>query len=136
MLEQHLHHLVQDLELSALSPKDAQERWSLPLTPELSVSMKELDPGVFFFAMIAVCPDVNREHFFNTLMRANFLGQGTGGGVIGLDSEEKFLTLSLAIPYDLNYKAFKEGLEDFINYVGFWREEVQKHIKMASQNLY
>jgi len=69
-------------------------------------------------------------------MKANFLGQGTGGAVIGLDAEEKFLTLSLALPYDMNYRSFKGAVEDFANYVDYWREDLIRHQKAAETSIY
>jgi hypothetical protein len=29
----------------------------------------------------------------------------------------------LSLPYEMNYKAFKESLEDFANFVEFWKKE-------------
>ena len=59
-------------------------------------------------------------------MKANFLGQGTGGARIGVDPDDKFLTLSHGFPYEMNYQLFKESIEDFVNYVVYWREEIAK----------
>jgi len=36
------------------------------------------------------------------------------------------LTLSHGFPYEMNYQGFKESIEDFVNYVVYWREEVAK----------
>ena len=58
-------------------------------------------------------------------MKANFLGQGTGGAVIGMDPEENLLTLSLLLPYDMNYKMFREALEDFANFLDYWKTELR-----------
>ena len=93
--------------------------------------IKDLDPGALFKANICACPQKKRETLLIKLMQANLIGQGTGGAVIGLDKQEKFLTLSLALAYELNYRAFKESLEDFINYLVFWNEEVIKLQKEA-----
>ena len=61
-------------------------------------------------------------------MRANFLGQGTGGARIGLDPNEKFLTLSCGFPYEMKYQDFKEKIEDFANYLLCWRAEIEKFL--------
>jgi len=39
---------------------------------------------------------------------------------------EKDLTLSLGLPYELNYSIFREKFEDFVNYLVYWKEEVTK----------
>lgn len=77
-------------------------------------------------ARVANCPTLKREDLFIYLMRANLLGQGTGGSRIGLDANEKVLTLSLGLPYEMNYKIFKERFEDFVNFILYWREEIAK----------
>ena len=59
-------------------------------------------------------------------MKANLLGQGTGGAAIGIDPSEKFFTLSEVLEFEVNYKTFHEKLEDFLNYIDYWKEEVPK----------
>ncbi len=99
------------------------------MNEDVEVALKDLDPGVAMQGQICVCPRARREELFIHLMRANLLGQGTGGSRIGIDPDEKFLTLSLGLPYEMNYKIFKESLEDFVNYLIYWREEIAKFEK-------
>lgn len=136
LVEQHLKRLLEELELSPLGARDETKALHLDLSPEMRISMRELEAGCFFFAKIGPVPKQKREELFILLMKANFLGQGTGGSTIGLDGEEKFLTLSLAIPYDMNYKAFKESVEDFANFVDYWRKELVRHTQQAEENIY
>lgn len=124
IIEQHLAKLAEDLELSPLAPKGKDQRFHLTLAPGMELEVEELDPGVAFWGQIVSCPLQRREDLFMLLMRANFLGQGTGGGAIALDAQGKFLTLSLSLPYDMNYHAFKVAIEDFTNYIDYWREEI------------
>lgn len=77
-------------------------------------------------AQICPCPNRKREEIFIYVMRANLLGQGTGGSRIGIDPGEKFLTLALGLPYEMNYKIFKETFEDFVNYLIYWRDVVAR----------
>jgi hypothetical protein len=135
MLEEHLKQLTEQLQLDPLAPKDEQHLLHLSINPSTTLTFKELDPGFFLTCRIGPCPKEKREDLFILLMRANFLGQGTGGGTINLDRDENFLTLSLFFPYDLNYKAFKEVVEDFVNYVGYWREELARHEQAAKSIL-
>lgn len=135
MLEQHLQQLTSDLELSPVAPKDEQFLYHLDLLPDMRLSLKELEPGLYIFSPIAPCPPQKKEDIFIYLMKANFLGQGTGGRVIGLDPEEKFLTLSHVIPYDMNYKSFKELIEDFANYLDYWRSEIKRLQKAAEESI-
>jgi hypothetical protein len=135
MLEQHLQQLTSDLELDPIEPKDQTSLYHLNLTPEMKISMKELEPGLYLFSQIGPCPTQKKEDSFIYLMKANFLGQGTGGKVIGMDPEEKFLTLSHVIPYDMNYKSFKELIEDFANYLDYWRGELKRLQKAAEESI-
>jgi hypothetical protein len=91
-----------------------------------TVSVKDLEPGMALHAQMCTLPTKKKEELFMYLCRANLLGQGTGGCRIGIDEKEKFLTLSLGLPYEMNYQTFKETLEDFVNYVYFWKAEVTK----------
>ncbi|MBU6446012.1 MAG: CesT family type III secretion system chaperone, partial [Verrucomicrobia bacterium] len=71
-------------------------------------------------------PKKKKEELFMYLMRANLLGQGTASSRIGMDPNEKFLTLSLGVPYEMNYQSFREAIEDFVNYLFYWRAKVAK----------
>lgn len=135
MLQKLIEKLTADLELPPLPPKDDAGLFHLMLHPELVISIKELDPGASFSAKIGPCPLKKREEFFILLMKANFLGQGAGGAVIGIDEDEKFLTLSLTLPYDMNDKGFKERIEDFANFVDYWKQELTLHNKEAEKGL-
>ncbi len=68
------------------------------------------------------------------LMKANFLGQGTGGGALGLKEDESSLTLSLSLPYEMNYKVFKDSLEEFANFIDYWKKELARHDKEAEKD--
>lgn len=103
--------------------------WNITPAHELQFSTSETEPAVS--CNIGELPDRNREDFYLLLMRANFLGQGTNGYVLGMDKEEKYLTLSSKIPYDVNIKGFKEYIEDFVNFVDYWRGELTRHVTQA-----
>jgi hypothetical protein len=123
MLEEHLTKLVEELALTNSLIKE-NKLYTLKIHSELVITFRELDPGCTFFATIGTCPVHKKEEAFIYLMKANLLGQGTGGSVISLDQDEKFLTLFLLLPYDMRYKIFKDALEDFTNYLDFWKKEL------------
>jgi hypothetical protein len=127
MLEQLIHTLADELEFEETPKKEEGNIYHVSLNPQLSVRMQQLDLGISFWARIDACPTVKREDLFILLMKANFLGQGTGGSTIALDESENFLTLSSIFPYDMNYKMFKDALEDFANYLDYWKEELVRH---------
>ncbi len=129
MLESFIATIAQDLELDETPKLVEKNAYALQLNPTITLTVRALDPGVSFWSRIGECPHVKREELFMQLMKANFLGQGTGGATLGLDAEEKFLTLSSVLPYDMNYKTFKDALEDFANYLDYWREELIRHVQ-------
>ena len=125
VLKEMISQLCQELGLDM--PKlDRQKVYGLEINSQISIHVSDLAPGFALQAHTAPCPGKKREDLFIHLMRANFLGQGTGGARIGLDGDEKVLTLSHGFPYEMNYQAFKESVEDFVNYVVYWREQVTK----------
>lgn len=135
MLEQFVKTIVQDLEMEEIPQKEAGNVYQLQLNLQMTITLQELDPGLSLWSRIGPCPTAKREDLFIFLMKANFLGQGTGGSTIALDENENFLTLSSVLPYDMNYKMFKDSLEDFANYLDYWREELIRHKKAAEENL-
>lgn len=123
MLEEFLRRLCDELSLPAVSK---EKGISVFLFGKEKVSIKDLNPGLSLQAPITVCPSQKREELFIELMRGNLLGQKTGGARLGLESDEKTLTLSLGLPYELSYQAFRDAIEEFINYLIYWREEIEK----------
>jgi hypothetical protein len=135
MLEENLKRLAEDLELPPFPPKDRNSCILLFLTKDLSISIKSLRLGVAFFANVAPIPLQKKEEAFMYFMKANLLGQGTGDQVLGIDLEEKSLTLSCVIPYDMDYKEFKEKIEDFANYLDYWCLEAKKLQEAAQESM-
>lgn len=125
MLRDYLNQLCKELEIEPTPKLNEQKLFPLRLGNDL-IGIKDLEPGMSLQAPIGPCPKKRKEELFIYLMRANLLGQGTGGSRIGLDSDENFLTLSLGLPYEMNYQTFRETIEDFVNYLIYWRDEVTK----------
>ncbi|MBS0626188.1 MAG: type III secretion system chaperone [Verrucomicrobia bacterium] len=126
MLQEFVDRVCSELQIEPIPKPNEHKIISFNLNKNVQLKLKELNPGVSMQAVISQCPERKREELFLLLMRANFLGQGTAGARIGLDRDEKFLTLSLGLPYEMNYQSFKENLEDFVNYLVYWRDQIAK----------
>ncbi len=126
ILQQLLSTLCDELTIPLPPLPPAEQEITLQFTSAFSLRLRELAPGLLLRANIASCPLEGREELFIHLMQANFLAQATGGSKIGLDTEEKFLTLSFDVPYEMSYRTFKETLELFLNHLGYWRKEIEK----------
>jgi len=126
VLDAFILTLSEELELEQTPKKDPMNQFALKLNAEQVIMLKEEGEGIVLRARIATLPLERQEELCMHLMKGNFLGQGTGKSVIGLSEDEKFLTLSQVLPYDMNYKAFKLLLEEFANYLDFWQEEMKQ----------
>lgn len=125
-----IENLSATLKLSAIPQKDKEGSYQLQVGSSPQVSIKDLNPGLFLEARILPIPqDENKEALFTYLMRANFLGQGTGSAAIGIDSSETYFTLTLVLPFDINDQIFYENLEDYLNYIDYWKEEIANFIE-------
>ncbi len=124
-LEKALEILSKELQLVAIPQKNKEGIYHLKLFEDAEVHISELNPGAYFFSKIGPLSQENRkEVLYIYLMKANLMGQGTGGAAIGIDSNETYLTLGQGIPFEFNYSVFKESLEDFVNYLVFWQAEI------------
>jgi len=132
---EYLKKLCEDLELDSNLGKSKEGNFLLPLGEALQLEIKPLDLGVFFYSPISPCPEVKQEDLFIHLMKANLFGQGTLGSVLGLKEEENLLTLSSVFPYDMEYRAFKEALEDFANVVEYWKGQIEDHIQKSQSGI-
>ncbi len=135
MLEGLVKALVEELAIADGFKREDEKGYSFKLNLEQEIKVLKLESGAYLYAKIGQCPLVKREELFILLMKANFLGQGTGGAVIGLDESENFLTLSFHLPYDMNYKIFRDALEDFTNFLDYWKDELIRHKKAAEQGI-
>lgn len=124
MLQQFIPRLIHDLELGEMSLSSGVPGiYTLPLEEGVSINMTDIPEGFILKGNVAPYPHVKEELFATQAMLANLFGQGTKGAILGLNGEGTFLTLTLIVDYPVDYKDFKECLEDFINTLDFWREE-------------
>jgi hypothetical protein len=131
MLLDFLTRVCQELDISPVPEMNEEKFLSLPLGDEV-IEIRDLKPGLSLFGIICLCPEKKKEELFLKLSKANFLGQETGPTRIGMSSDEKYLTLSLAIPYELTYTVFREYLEDFVGFIVHWRTEVTAFKKLET----
>ncbi len=128
MLEQLVRKLAEEFELGGQSlASEVPGAYALPLDEGLTIMMSEIPPGFLLKCSIAPCPKTGEEIFLTQAMLANLFGQGTRGATLGLTMDGNTLTLTLPVDYTVDYKEFRDTVEDFINAVDFWRDEVTSH---------
>jgi hypothetical protein len=124
MLQEFIEQICSELTIEPVPKLNARKKTLFTLNEDIKIDFTELDPGISMQTIICPCPEKRKEELFMFLMNANFLGQGTGGARIGLDRQEKFITLCLGLPYELPYQGFKKHLEDFANHLIYWRAQM------------
>lgn len=128
MLEIYIPKLVKDLKLGETTlASGVPGVYTLPLDEDLTINISELGAGVQLRSNIAPFPKANQEMFAARAMFGNLFGQGTHDAILGLSPDGNTLTLTRTIDYNIDYKEFRETLEDFIAAIDLWREEAVNH---------
>lgn len=119
--------------------EDLSKEWDLPNPLQQSAESEytvALDEGLkfkiqspsidnyYFFCELGEIPSSNEEPLYTKALLGNLFGQGTNNNLLGLNENGTILTLSRLIDYHISFKDFKEVVEDFINTIDFWREEI------------
>lgn len=133
-MHEYIKKLCESLEIE-LPKKEKDKSYTFEIAEDIEIKIWDLDPGFYFHSNLIECPAIKKEDLFIYLMRANLLGQGTQGSRIGIDKAEKFLTLSYIIAYEVNYIEFKEKLEDFVNYINYWKKEIKIYKEKAESSI-
>lgn len=123
MLSTFLDQLAKEWELEEGFPQEMPGVYSIPLEEGVVVSLTDQPQGgIYLSSTVAPVPQA-KEVFFGKALRANLFGRATRQSVLGLNESGTLLTLSREITNDVNFKEFKEILEDFMNTLDTWREE-------------
>lgn len=125
-IQEYTTQIIEQLGLVSDSYPNENKMFKLDFGGRIVVNYADLHPGVYFVSAVGPIPERGREVVITALMHLNLLGKGTADGVIGYDEEIKQLTFSMAVPYRVQFGEFKNKLEDFVNYVELWKEELKK----------
>ncbi len=100
----------------------------IPLDVHLPLSVSQLSSGqIVLSSPFAKVPEKDVEKAYETLLNGNLFGQATNGALLGMSADCEWLTLTKEIGYDIDFKEFKDCVEDFINTVEFWQEETAQY---------
>lgn len=135
MIEELIEDLLNDLEIDKSEISKQEGHTSVPIDDELWLHFKELnEQGLQIKAEISECPERKLEEFYTSIMQGNLFGTLSGGAVLALDESGKKLTMNLTIAYNPSYSDFYGEVERFVNYVDYWKKQVQEHEKACDQS--
>lgn len=129
-LEKYVRELEKEIGVEVSFATATPGVYEIPLEEGTDVKLSVLPEGFLLSCEVIEVPSERLEAFYTEAMLANLLGQGTKGAVLGLNLAGNLLTLTRAVEYNVDYKDFKELVEDFLNTVDFWRDEVLRHNNM------
>jgi hypothetical protein len=82
--------------------------------------------GAFFRTNLALILFSDKEKVYRQLLESNFLYQSTLGCVLGIDPEEKYITLGMYVYTKVNLSSLWDNLEHFCNAVEYWKHNLEK----------
>lgn len=126
-LEKYMRELESEMGVQESFATSTPGVYAIPLEEGVDIKISSLPEGFFLSCEVIEVPSERLEAFYTEAMLGNLLGQGTKGAVLGLNVQGNLLTLTRVVDYNIDYKDFKELVEDFLNTVDFWRDEVMRH---------
>lgn len=131
MLPALMQELSKEWELNKPLPQETPGVYKVPLDDGVYFLVTSISEGsktgLVLTCNIAAIPKGEEERLYTHALLGNLFGQGTKQAVLGLNESGSLLTLSRYIDYDVSFQDFREIIEDFINTIDFWREEVLMH---------
>ena len=82
--------------------------------------------SVAIYAPVGVLPPQANAQLLTLLMRANYLGRGTGGATLSQAEDSNTILLHQVIPLvALDGESFADTVEKFVNVLGEWHANLQ-----------
>lgn len=126
MLKRFIEQLVNDLKLTPPDEPPTGGGYVLRFEPVLTFTLKEHAMGTLKAqAVLAPIPEAKKSEYLLFAMEANLFGQETGENFLGIDGDEKHVTLTQLIDPTIGYPEFKRCLEEFLNYCETWRTDTK-----------
>lgn len=110
--------IAKELELENPLTSEVPGVYVFPLDEEIKIYISTILQGIYLESTFPYSSS-HQEELFARFLLANLFGGETNGAVLGLTEDGKSVKLSQLIAGSVNYKSFKEALEDFVNIVDF-----------------
>jgi hypothetical protein len=126
MLKDFIRQLSKDIGAESPLEASAPGVYEYLIADDLAIIITEVQPdGFMLSSVLGPFPKGQEDAFLLSMMEGNLFGKETIGATLGLDREGKLLTLSRIIERRVDYREFKETLEDFFHIVNFWRDQAE-----------
>ncbi len=123
MLDKYIKQFEQDLELPPLSGLKPGV-YRIDLNEGIRIVISTIPDGFLIFSELRELPKDKKENIYYQSLTSNLFGQGTKGSLLGLNDQGNMLTISRTVDYNVEYKDFKEIIDDFINAIDYWNEQL------------
>ncbi len=124
MLKRFIEQLTAELDMPMPEDPVTGAAYELVFDPNLPVKLFTNESGTLrLFTVLGPLPNEKADEFNEFMLTANLFGKETGGNFLGLDAEEKNITLTRFIEKEADYPEFRKGLEEFLNYSETWRAD-------------
>lgn len=121
-----LEQLAEEFDMKESIANPDPGKYEISFKNEIKVNFFDDPDGIHLNAIIGDCPKEGVDGLLSKVLEANLFGESTNHGVIGLSRDGKMLTLSQDLDYNVAYSQFKEKIEDFLNVIELWRNELLK----------
>lgn len=124
MLNKIIEQLGEEFNMQDFITSPAPGNYTLLFKNEINIDLIESATDIYITSKIGACPKEGGEALLAKALEVNLFGESSNHGVVGLDRDGNMLTLSQELDYNIDYKKFKEKIEDFLNVIEFWQGEL------------
>lgn len=126
MLKDFVVKLQNELDLKEPLIGDDDSGFAIALDDKV-ISIMESSPGFKLYCSLGYAPGEQIEEFYTNMLRGNLFGQTTRYSSLGLDETGNNVVVNYHFPLRPAYKDFRNAVEDFINVIDFWKNQIQNH---------
>ncbi len=103
---------------------------------DVTIEFSSTNEVCYVHSFIGLAEDYDAKTLYQTLLDANVLGRGTGGASFGCDAESGDIILSRSFDLEeLTFVKFKTAFQEFLNYVEYWTDRLEKGDLVLESNL-
>lgn len=125
MLDGFIQQLCKELELDPPLKPQLPGMYNYPLEEDLAFTITALSPGFKLQCTLGPCPSDRNDDLYTELLEGNLFGKATFGSVLSLDEKGEKIILTRVVDYKVDYREFRDTIEDFINVIDFWRKQAR-----------